>query len=225
MAREPQGDIAWSHVLGQHADKPKMEAFYRSFYGPLTAAASGLDALKTSTDMEVAQGDRLDLIGSIVGISRDIPDGITLAFFGFQSQASGRAFGVARMRRDGEPISQAYTAGDVEYRSLIRAKIGLNNGHGTAPEIVATLSRIYGGVPVSVRDAGNAEIDAWIARIPLPEEVTGDLIKRLLPRAAGVAINLFFYTPEFFGFFGQVGATGFDQAPMARAESSNINPF
>lgn len=225
MARDPQDVTAWGNVLRQHADSPQMEGFFRAFYGPLTGAAAALDQIASSRTLDDAEGERLDLIGSIVGIGRDIPNGVYIAYFGFQGQPAGRAFGVARMRREGDPIALSYSAGDVEFRAMIRAKIALNNGHGTAPEIARALRSIFGVEQVSVRDVGPAAIEAWIGRIPAPDEVTGSVVQNLLPRAAGVKLNLTYFSPAFFGFVGQAGATGFGQGPMARTSTSNLNPL
>lgn len=225
MARKPQDEIAWSNMLRQHADRPGMEGFVRALLGPVNGVAGALDAIASNRALDGAEGRQLDLIGSIVGITRDVPNGVYLAYFGFQGQAAGRAFGVARLRREGEPIALSYTASDVEYRAMIRAKIALNNGRGTAPEIAAALRGIFRVQQVSVRDVGPAEIEAWIGRIPAPDEVTGDIVLALLPRAAGVKLNLVYFTPEFFGFSGQPGAQGFGLAPLARTSTSNLNPL
>lgn len=225
MAREPQDAIAWSNVLRQHHDRPRTEGFFRAFYGPVTAAAAALDAIRSGRSLDDSSGARLDLIGSIVGVTRDVPNGLYIAYFGFGSQPAGRPFSVARMRREGEPIALSYTAGDAEYRSLIRAKIALNNGHGTAPEIAAALRAIFRVKQVSVRDVAPGEMEAWIGRIPQPDEVTGDIVQALLPRAAGVKLSLTYFSPAFFGFQGQPGATGFGQGPLARTSTSNLNPL
>ena len=42
---DDQGEIAWSHVLRQHADKAATEGFFRGFYAPLTGAANAIDDL------------------------------------------------------------------------------------------------------------------------------------------------------------------------------------
>jgi hypothetical protein len=225
MAREPQDDIAWGNVLRQHVGKPRTEGFFRSFYPPLTQAASALDAVRADRALDDAEGARLDLIGSIVGISRDIPNGIYLAFFGYAEQPAGRGYGQARYRADGEPAATSYNAPDAEYRSLIRAKIALNNGHGTAPEIVAALRHVYGVDLVSVRDGTPGAVEIWIGMIPSPDDQREFLVRDLLPRAAGVRINFNFFSPEYFGYAGQPGAQGYEQAPYARASSSNINPL
>jgi hypothetical protein len=225
MAREQQGDIAWSHILRQHVGKPKTEGFVRAFYGPLTAAASALDALGSDRTLDGAEGARLDLIGSIVGVARDVPVGLYLAYFGYAEQPAGRAYGVARYRADGEATAQSYTAPDEEYRAMIRAKIALNNGHGTAAEIVAAVRHVFKTDLVSVRDTGPGAFAIWVGIIPSPDDQREFLIRDLLPRAAGVRFTFNYFTPQFFGYAEQAGATGYEQAAYARASSDNINPI
>jgi hypothetical protein len=225
MARAPQDETAWGNFLSQHRSKPLTEGFVRSFYGPLTATASTLDAMAASRSLDDLEGAQLDLVGSIVGVTRDVPIGLYLAYFGYAEQPAGRAYGVARYRADGEPTAQSYTAPDEEYRAMIRAKIALNNGHGTAPEIAAAVRHIYRIDLVSVRDAGPGAVDVWIGLIPSPDDQREYLIRDLLPRAAGVRVNFNFFTPAFFGYAEQPGATGYEQAPYARTASDNINPL
>jgi hypothetical protein len=216
MAREPEGDIAWGHFLRQHHGSPQAEGFARSFYGPMTTLATALDALTTALRLDDATGARLDLIGSIVGASRHIPQGITLGFFGFITQPSGRGFGIARMRHEGDPLFEAWTAPDVEYRSLIRAKIGLNNGHGTAAEIEAAAKAAFNAPVVSARDAGSAHIELWVGRIPGPDEGLGRVVPDYLPRAAGVSISIVFYAASLVFGFKNNRHWGFGVGIMAR---------
>lgn len=225
MAREPQDEIAWGNVLRQHVGRPKTEGFFRAFYPPLTALAATLDQMRDQRSLDELEGERLDLVGSIVGITRDIPNGIYLAYFGYAEQPAGRAYGQARYRADGEPAATSYTAPDEEYRSLIRAKISLNNGHGTAPEIAAAVRHVYQIDDVSVRDGAPGVIELWIGTIPSPDDQREFLIQPLLPRAAGVEVHINFYSPEYFGYAEQPGGRGYGQAPYARDARSNINPL
>ena len=201
MARVPEDEVAWSNFQAQHKNSPLAEGFARSFFVPMNAISSSLGQLTSALDIDAATGARLDLIGSIVGASRYMPQGITLAYFGFVTQASGRGFGQARIRLDGEPLAQSYTAADEEYRVLIKTKIALNNGHGTAPEIEAAAKYAFRAPTVSARDAGPAHVELWVGRIPSINEGLGRVIPDILPRAAGVRISIVFWEPSLaFGF-------------------------
>lgn len=201
MASVPQDQVAWDNFLSQHKNSPVAEGFARSFFVPMNDIARSLEQLTLALDIDAAEGARLDLIGSIVGASRYMPQGITLAYFGFVTQVSGRGFGQARMYHDSEPLSQAYTAGDDEYRVLIKTKIALNNGHGTAAEIEAAARYAFRAPTASARDAGPAHVELWVGRIPSVNEGLGRVIPDILPRAAGVRISIVFWNPELaFGF-------------------------
>lgn len=224
-SRPSDADTAWGHFLAQHQGKPTLEAFVRALYAPVGRFADSLVGLQTALDLDKAEGARLDLIGSIVGVSRFIPQGIILAYFGFLSQAAGRGFGQARLRREGEPITSAYTAPDTEYRRMIRAKIALNNAAGTADDIARVVMAHYGAEFAFVEDLGNAHARVWVGRIPAADDALARIRPRL-PRAAGVTVEIVFYgAGGTFGFAGQQGAVGFGQGPMARRTPSNLAPI
>lgn len=220
MAREPEGDIAWGNFLRQHHGSPNAESFVRPFYLPMTTIAKSAEDLTTALDLTGVSGARLDLVGSIVGASRYMPQGITLAYFGFISQPSGRGFGKARMRHEGEPMTQAYTASDVEYRTLIKAKIALNNGRGTSRQIADAAKIAFSAPVASARDAGPAQIDLWVGRIPSANEGLGRVIPDMLPRAAGVSINIVFWSPFLPFGFSNNNHFGFGVGIMARTPIS-----
>lgn len=221
MARATQGDIAWSHVLEQHRGSPNAEGFFRAFYDPLTGLAGALDDLSLALTLDQAEGERLDLIGSIVGIGRELPTGITLTYFGFASQASGRGFGQARMRREREPISATYIAPDAEFRPMIRAKIALNNGRGTAPELEAAARAAFRWPAVSVRDAGPAHFELWIGREPQAGEVASATLSPLLPRGAGIGMTVGRQNVVLVFGFKEQGLAGFGVGVMARSPSAS----
>ena len=106
-------EVAWSHFLAQHVGKSKTENFVRAFYPPLNVLDKALNDLYTLRWLETAEGKQLDGIGSIVGLTRSVANSVYLPFFGFSVQISGRSFGVARMRRKGEPYAQSSSLGDV----------------------------------------------------------------------------------------------------------------
>ena len=220
-ARPADADVAWSHFLAQHEGRSALEAFVRALYAPIGPLADSLVGLRSALDPDKADGARLDLIGSIVGVDRDIPQGVFFSFFGFVSQPSGRGFGQARMRREGEPVATAYKAPDTEYRRMIRAKIAHNNASGTADDVIAVVMAHYGTDFAFVEDTGNAHARVWVGRIPSPDDALARVTPRL-PRAAGVTFEVVFYEAGgVFGFQGQLNAKGFGQAPMARRPRSN----
>lgn len=209
--------IAWGHWLGQFAGKPKLEALVKALLQPAQGIQGALRDLFDKRWLDQAEGEQLDGIGEIVGLSRVIDEAILTKFFGFAGQPSIGGFGEARIRRAYEnPLVGSTTLQDPEYRKLLYWKIALNNGHGTAPEIVAALKPIFGVNRVIVKNAGNAKIRIWISKIPGPSDVLMANPYRWVPKAAGVGVKIITGSTEKpFGFSNQ-GFYGFGVGVMAR---------
>lgn len=211
--------IAWEHFLSQHIDKEHTEDFVRSFYGPLNDLDSILNSMYVDRWLETAQGDALTGIGSIVGISRYSPIPIYKAFFGFKTQPSGRGFGVARIRRTNEAYEETNVYGDAEYRTAIQCKIALNNGHGTAEEIMAALNSVMNITTTHVYDRGNATAAVYIPVLLTPSDPQFYIINQMIPKSGGVKIYVNFTDPDrIFGFLSQ-GFKGFGVGILARQMS------
>jgi hypothetical protein len=203
-------EIAWSHFLAQHIGKKNTEDFVRSFYGPINTLGAVLEELYVKRGIDTATGSALDGIGSIVGISRNSPWPVYLEFFGFDSQPAGRAFGVARMRKFYEPYTETNLLSDAEYRMLIKGKIALNNGHGTAEEIIDAFNTALNIKGTGVFDVGNA---TGALLIPATIDNTTPqyyLIQSMIPGAAGVKWEVTLANPLYiFGFENQQRYYGF----------------
>ena len=182
---------------------------------------NALLSLKEISDIDLAQGVQLDVIGDIVGVSRYIPNAVLLPFFGFDDTAGGYVFGEeenpalgARFRDEDEPYTATSVMGDPEFRLLIRAKIVKNHAIGTNEDILAGMAYIFQGTLNVVEDNGGMAIRIAVGRnLSLIEQT---LVRQLdlLPRPNGVQISslVSFQANQFFGFDDQTGALGFDDA-------------
>lgn len=216
-----QGEIAWSHVLRQHSDKAATEGFFRAFYAPLTGAANACDDLSLALTLDQAEGRRLDLIGSIVGASRGVAEGVQIPFFGWRNYPATLGFGKGRLRRSGEPTNATYTLPDLEYRIVIRAKIFLNNARGTGPEIEAAARFAYRAPRAAVVDTGNASAEVRVGRIADENDPLFRTVPKLLGRAAGVRLNVVFEDSVLpFGWRGYPGTYGFGAGVLSRRGGS-----
>lgn len=222
MARERQEIIAWRNMLPQHHPKPKTEAVLKSMFAGTPEAAKALDDLRRSLDMDAATGARLDLIGSIVGQTRAVPEGIAITYFGYAGKPNAAGYGQARYYRVGDPLLTSYSAADPEYRRMIKAKIALNNSHGTAPEIAQAMREVY-NAPASVRTVGGGVGEVWIGTIPLPTDALAINPARFIPAASAVRFGVvFFRAGATFGYAGKPNAVGYGKGPYARTPRSNI---
>lgn len=218
--------IAWSHWLAQHFDKKNTEDFARAFYPPINLLDTALWELYTKRWIETAEGQQLDGIGSIVGISRTVPNSVYLPFFGFANQIAGRGFGQARLRRRREPWSQSSVLGDIDYRVRINLKIALNNGHGTAEEIMRAFNTSLNVTRTRVDDVGNANARVYINDFILESDPRSQLLDYMIPKAAGVKLWPYYVDADFtFGFQNQKIYYGFGIGILARRPGSNIPPI
>ena len=217
-------EIAWSHWLAQHVGMPYTEAFARAFYPPLNVLDKATADLYTERWIESSEGIQLDGAGSIVGQSRTISKQVYLAFFGFTSQGAGRGFNQARMRRARDPYSDSITLGDEDYRRLIKLKIALNNGHGTAEDIMVAINILFDVNDTVVYDVSNANARLLINDLTItPTDPNAEIIDQLIPRAAGVQILPYVFSKSnTFGFANQNIYHGFNVGILARSIASNV---
>jgi len=209
-------EIAWNHFLAQHIDKKNTEDFVRSFYGPLNTLDAVLNELYTQRGIDEATGSALDGVGSIVGISRYSPFPVYLEFFGFDSQPAGRAFGVARMRKFYEPWTTTNKFQDEEYRVAIKCKIALNNGHGTAEEIINAFNTALNVTGTLVNDRGNAHGHLVIRKTIACTDPEYYLIQEMITGAGGVKWDITLADElHVFGFENQQIYDGFGVGVMA----------
>jgi hypothetical protein len=219
--------ISWEHWLAQHIGKSNTENFVRSFYQPLNLLDKALNDLYTQRFLATAQGKQLDGIGSIVGISRGLSNQIYLSFFGFRTQISGRGFGQARFRKRYEPWASTLVLGDTEYRVVLFLKISLNNGYGTAEQLMYAFNTSLQVTRTRVEDVGNANARVYINDFIMSTDPRSQLLEFMIPRAAGVKLWVYFWDVDFtFGFSNQnMGYYGFNIGILARSVGSNIPPI
>lgn len=228
-----------SRVAQQYKESPKFLSSVDALMVRVQELETVFQSLYGITNIDTAEGVNLDNIGEIVGVSRTVPDGLALAFFGFADTPEALPYGEegqpgegGRFYEEGEPFTDTTSLGDSEYRLLIRAKIVKNHSHATVEDIIAGLVYMFnvpgtsviphplgvGETPVgpqviAVDDIGGMKINIGIGR-PLTY-LEKQLIQQydLLPRPAGVMIYIRTnYDAEgYFGFLGQPGAKGFGE--------------
>lgn len=220
------GEVAWNNFLAQHIGKENTENFVTSFYPPMDYLDQALFDCYVKRWIETSVGAQLDGVGSIVGQSRRIPNSTYFAFFGFQSQISGRAFGVARLRKKREPWAESAILGDDDYRVTIRLKIALNNGHGTAEELIYAFNTSLRVTRTRVDDFGDANARVYINDFIMSNDIRSTILDYMLPKSGGVKLKPYFVDADYtFGFKNQVLYYGFGIGILARMPSSNIPPI
>ena len=121
-------------LIKQYWEKPKANAEIRMKAGTWRKTFEWIDSFGDEFDLDIATGDRLDITGRIVGISRLIPLSIPKIAFGFAENPNSRGFDDkffplndrAPFQDKFESASTDLVLDDNAYRQFIRAKIAKN---------------------------------------------------------------------------------------------------
>lgn len=121
-------------LIVQYASKAKARGEITTFSTLLSKVFLVADEFKVRFDLDTARANELDLIGKIVGISRNVPDIVPKITFGFEGDPNSRTFAdlsnpnvlSAPFFDQNEPEYDDLELNDHDYRFFIRAKIAVN---------------------------------------------------------------------------------------------------
>ena len=121
-------------LIKQYWEKPKAAAEIAMKAGMWRRTFEWIDSFGDEFDLDIATGDRLDIIGRIVGIGRNIPYSIPKIAFGFDENPNSRGFDdLFSPLDDRAPFQDLFESASTElvlddnaYRQFIRAKIAKN---------------------------------------------------------------------------------------------------
>lgn len=209
------------HLLGQFTGKPVFEAFLTAIGGELNELEQMFTDLRDKRWIDTAEGAQLDGIGEIVNQNRQVPDAVTIPFFGFDGQPNALGFEEGRFRDSWEGWLTSVNLNDPEYRIVLRAKIRKDTSPATAEDTISSLRFIFSADRVVIRDAGNAKFNAAIGRRLNENEQSVARALDLFVRAGGVGLlqASHFDAANYFGFYGQKDAKGFEVGTFADAIS------
>lgn len=144
-------------LIKQYWDKPKARAEIEFKAARYEKIFNWLKSFPVEFDVDNAYGDRLDIVGKIVGVSRIVPSIIPKLAFGFSDNSDARGFDskfspVADTAPFASKFSPDYTdlvLDDPNYYLFIKAKIAKNFG---SPYLVDVNN-------ISIQDAVNTLFD------------------------------------------------------------------
>ena len=121
-------------LIKQYWEKPSAAAEIAMKAGMWRRTFEWIDSFSDEFDLDNATGDRLDIIGRIVGIGRNIPYSIPKIAFGFDENPNSRGFDdLFSPLDDRAPFQDLFESASTElvlddnaYRQFIRAKIAKN---------------------------------------------------------------------------------------------------
>lgn len=203
----------YSHELieNQLRESPNYIEVIRLLAEDFDAANDIYDYIAKNINIMNAKGVWLDLIGDIVGVSRVFDKEIQPTYFGFSDQTNITGFGHARFREPNDKTTSSSILNDDDYRVVIIGQIARNYGDVSEVGVATSVLNMTQADQVLVYQGEPAEFNIYIIGL------VSDNIKAILngsdiiPRAAGVKINLFFSGDgNIFGFADQPGMKGFD---------------
>jgi|GEM_PF-757735 len=216
--------LGLSRVITQYSESPKFLAYLSAMLSMANDVEATLQSLYSLPDIDSMEGVNLDVIGQIVGVTREIPDSVQLTFFGFAGYSYETVFGElgqlgigSRFYELGETYTGTSTLGDIEYRLLLRAKIMKNASHSTCEDILGALAFLFSLSAANVDDYGGMVIGLAIGRqlTVIEQAILAQL--DLLPRPATVLIGSIttYDSLNYFGFSDQPGALTFGAGVFA----------
>jgi hypothetical protein len=171
--------------------------------------------------IDTATGLNLDIIGAIVGQSREFIDAEIFSYFGLADNPQAQSFGSirnralgGRFRSLGESIVGVRELSDEEYRLFIRARIFKNSTSSTPEEVIYQIKSILSDVPLVILEDGNTYVNISIGRILSLNEKAILTQTDLVPKTAGVRFNFKTeFTSDFFSLSSSIpGSKGFGSA-------------
>jgi len=137
-----------------------------------------------------ARGVWLDLIGAIVGQSREIPNAIDYSYFGYAGQPTAAGYGQARYYVKGDPLSASSILADDEYRKVILARVSRNYGDISEIGVVEGLQNIFNTTQIYLytTSGGNFTVYIGTATTMVDDAILGEL--DIIPRGAGIGVSV-----------------------------------
>ena len=194
---QDHGRIAWSNWTAQFKDSPRLEALVRAISQPLNTLQLAMRQLRDDRWLDTAAGAQLDGIGDLLDRSRRITNTRAIWHFGFQGQPNIGGFGEFPMYRVGAGLfTGGSTLDDDNYRRLLRWKVLVDSGFGTAPQIEEALRVLFAVDRIAVEDIGTARIRVHIGRKATEDDFFLGNVGQWVPAAAGVALEFRTYEPD-----------------------------
>ena len=221
-------------LIWQYQDKPKAKAHINLLLTEYKNIYDLLNSIPDAFDLDKAVGKQQDILGKILGISRNVPFALAKKFFGFTSNPNSYYFD-RRLKTTGlkipfkRKLENTYTDGqldDFQYRLFLKAEAIKNNVKAKMIDDTDKLSLqnaidfLFNGTGFVI-DNKDMTLTIWI-------DISYDVnlllyIKQLdlLPRPQGVGIRLLrqYEDGNTFGFTNNVESKGF-----SRRLSTSLKP-
>jgi len=185
-------------LIKQYWEKPKAYAEIAMKASSWRRSFVWLSSFENAFDLDSATGDRLDIIGRIVGIGRNIPYSIPKIAFGFDENPNSRGFDdLFSPLDDRAPFQDLFESESTElvlddnaYRQFIRAKIAKNTfgpylSGNDSLSIQDAVINIFGGLAY-VTDNYDMTLTLHVSSVFSSSKLDALLKMSLIPKPQGV---------------------------------------
>ncbi len=128
-------------ITSEHADKPNFMAMVLGIIQPCVDSINLLQDMPSLYDVDVAEGDALDIDGMWVGVSRQLKVQITNVYFSFDIVGLGFDQGV--WEGPANPSSGLTSLPDDFYRVLIKSRILNNHWDGSIVGAYSLMNSVF----------------------------------------------------------------------------------
>lgn len=206
-------DLVNTLVINQLFDSPNYRAITVWLAENFDTADDVLNYIST-INIDTAEGVWLDLLGVIVGQSRELPNAVRYRYFGFEEDGD-LDFDVARFYEEGDPALESSLLPDNEYRAVIFAKAASNWGDISKIGVAESISIITDTTNFVIVNQPPAKFEIYIKEV-ISQTIFLILSELdLIPRGAGIGIYGVIMSDgdNVFGF-EEDGHMAFDDAPF-----------
>jgi len=186
-------------LIKQYWEKPKARAEIEMKAGAWGKINDWISSFEHEFDIDFATGDRLDIIGRIVGLDRRVPFVLSKLAFGFSENENARGFDdkvtgpLSYSAPFQDKFERKYTTlqlNDNDYRFFLKSKIASNSAAGvmvsdTKISIQDVVNRVFEG-RAFVIDRHNMSLTIHVAPPYDLEKLRAIRALKLLPKPQGV---------------------------------------
>jgi len=210
-------------LIKQYWEKPRANAEIEMKAGVWRKTFEWIDSFSDEFDLDNATGDRLDIIGRIVGINRIVAFVIPKISFGFAENPNARGFDdkfspLADRAPFQDKFEREYTdlqLDDSAYRFFIRARISKNVGgpylvDDRGLSIQAVINTLFNGLAYVI-DKKNMTLALYVSPSFNLDQLRAIIKLGLIPKPQGVRYGVIVQAGpgETFGFADNVNALPF----------------
>lgn len=142
-------------ITSKHADKPNFMATVAASVQPFADTLATLNGLNAAFDLDLAQGQQLDILGEWIGASRFVSTALDGVYFSFD--ISGLGFEQGVIWSSGEPLTGLIALPDDVYLTLLKATIVANHWDGSISGAYRAWQTLLGpqGYQILIQDNGD----------------------------------------------------------------------